>query len=133
MPDSVPPPVDRRRFLGAAAASAALAGPLTAARGADTPAKAPAGDGRPPVTDPQAPAGDARHAPRWEELFTLTVGNDAGDLCGKDQRVIRAAVDSVARMGGGTVKLLPGTWRLRNAVYLCPTCGSSAAARTRSW
>ena len=22
-------------------------------------------------------------------------------------------------MGGGTVKLLPGTWRLRNAVYLC--------------
>jgi len=25
----------------------------------------------------------------------------------------------VARMGGGTVKLLPGTFRFRNAVYLC--------------
>ena len=49
----------------------------------------------------------------------MTVGNDRGDLCGRDQRVIQAAVDTVARMGGGTGRLLPGTVRLRNAVYLC--------------
>jgi len=71
------------------------------------------------VTSPRATSGDAKHGPKWDELFTLTVGNDKGDLNGTDQRVIQAAVDTVARMGGGTVKLLPGTWRLRNAVYLC--------------
>ncbi|MBX9627097.1 MAG: right-handed parallel beta-helix repeat-containing protein [Gemmataceae bacterium] len=116
MPDPLPP-VDRRRFLGTASAGAALAGPLAFAR-ADAPAQATA-DGRPPVTDPRATSGDTRHAPKWDERFTLTVGNDAGDLCGKDQRVLQAAVDTVARMGGGTVKLFPGTWRLRNAVYMC--------------
>ena len=51
-------------------------------------------------------------------MFALTVGNSRADLNGTDQRVIQAAVDTVARMGGGTVKLLPGTFRLRNAVYL---------------
>ena len=32
--------------------------------------------------------------------------------------MLQAAVDYVARLGGGTVKILPGTFRLRNAVYL---------------
>src|SRR5262245_27437470 len=119
MPERDPRPVDRRRFLGAATASAAaLAAPVAqpAARAADEP---PRPDGRPPVTDPRATSGDARHGPAWDKRFTLTVGNDRGDLCGHDQRVIQAAVDTVARMGGGTVRLLPGTFRLRNAVYLC--------------
>ena len=31
---------------------------------------------------------------------------------------MQAAVDYVARLGGGTVEILPGTYRLRNAVYL---------------
>jgi len=116
MPERDPRSVDRRRFLGAATASAAaLAGP-PAARATDDP---PRPDRRPPVTDPRATSGDARHGPAWDERFTLTVGNDRGDLCGRDQRVIQAAVDTVARMGGGTVRLLPGTFRLRNAVYLC--------------
>ncbi len=116
MPDNEPA-LDRRRFLGTASATAALAGAV-AARAADEPAR-PAGEGRPPVTNPRATSGDARHGPKWDEMFTLTVGTDRGDLCGKDQRVIQAAVDTVARMGGGTVRLLPGTFRLRNAVYLC--------------
>ncbi|HVK12546.1 MAG TPA: right-handed parallel beta-helix repeat-containing protein, partial [Gemmataceae bacterium] len=76
-------------------------------------------DPRPPVTDPRATSGDQRHGPKWDEQFTLTVGPASGDLCGRDERVIQAAVDTVARMGGGTVRLLPGTFRLRNAVYLC--------------
>ena len=37
---------------------------------------------------------------------------------GSNEKVIQAAVDSVARWGGGTVKILPGTYRFRNAVYL---------------
>jgi hypothetical protein len=32
--------------------------------------------------------------------------------------VLQAAVDYVARLGGGTVQILPGTYRLRNAVHL---------------
>ena len=120
MPDpDTGPALDRRHFLGTASASAALAGSLAAARAADDRPLPASADGRPPVTNPRSTSGDLRHGPKWDESFTLTVGNDKGDLNGTDQRVIQAAVDTVARMGGGTVKLLPGTWRLRNAVYLC--------------
>ena len=112
-------PLDRRHFLGTASVSAALASSVTAAHAAADPTPSATSDGRPPVTNPRATSGDTKHGPKWDELFTLTVGNDRGDLCGRDQRVIQAAVDTVARMGGGTVKLLPGTFRLRNAVYLC--------------
>jgi hypothetical protein len=112
-------PLDRRHFLGTATLSAALAGATTPAHAAERSPPPATGDGRPPVTNPRASSGDTRHGPKWDEMFTLTVGNDKGDLCGKDQRVLQAAVDTVARMGGGTVKLLPGTFRLRNAVYLC--------------
>jgi parallel beta-helix repeat protein len=66
----------------------------------------------------RATDGDDRFEPNWEERFILTVGNKAGDLIGKDDRVLQAAVDYVARMGGGTVRLLPGTYTLRNAVFL---------------
>jgi len=40
------------------------------------------------------------------------------DLVGDTDRVIQAAVDYVARMGGGTVRVLPGTYRLRNSIFL---------------
>src|SRR5262249_21232577 len=111
-------PLDRRRFLGTASASAALAVSITTTGNADTPRPTDA-DARPPVTNPRATSGDLRHGPKWDELFTPTVGNANGDLNGTDQRVIQAAVDTVARTGGGTVRLLPDTFRLRNAVYLC--------------
>jgi len=109
---------DRRQFLGTAAAAAALAGPPALARATDAPARDWDTGGRPPVRS-RATSGDLRHAPTWDESFTVTVGNGKGDLNGADQRAIQAAVDTVVRMGGGTVRLLPGTWRLRNAVYLC--------------
>ncbi|MBN9119585.1 MAG: right-handed parallel beta-helix repeat-containing protein, partial [Planctomycetes bacterium] len=111
--------LDRRHFLGTASTSAALAGSLAVSYAADGPARPGAANGPPPVTNPRATSGDVRHGPKWDELFTLTVGNDKGDLSGQDQRVIQAAVDTVARMGGGTVRLLPGAFRLRNAVHLC--------------
>lgn len=76
------------------------------------------GDDRPPVTNPRMTDGDERFEPNWDERFTLTVGQDKGDLTGKDDRVLQAAVDYVARLGGGTVKILPGTYTLRCAVVL---------------
>jgi hypothetical protein len=39
-------------------------------------------------------------------------------LAGASDRVLQAAVDYVARLGGGTVKVLAGTYRLRNAIHL---------------
>jgi hypothetical protein len=119
MSDAERAALNRRQFLGTAAASGALAGPPTLTHATDAPARAAVPDGRPPVTNPRATSGDLRSSPRWDDSLTLTVGNDKGDLNGTDQRVIQAAVDTVARMGGGTVRLLPGAWRLRNAVYLC--------------
>ncbi|MBM4075348.1 MAG: hypothetical protein FJ267_06870, partial [Planctomycetes bacterium] len=39
-------------------------------------------------------------------------------MIGSGHKVIQAAVDYVARYGGGTVKILPGTYVLRGAVHL---------------
>jgi hypothetical protein len=75
-------------------------------------------DGHPPVTNPRATDGDERFEPNWEERLTLKVGTKSGDLVGNSDQVIQAAVDYVARLGGGTVQLLPGTFTLRNAVHL---------------
>ncbi len=75
-------------------------------------------DERPAVTSPRATDGDDRHEPNWDERITITVGQKKGDLVGKDNKVLQAAVDYVARLGGGTVKVLPGTYTLRSAIHL---------------
>lgn len=98
--------LDRRRFLGVAG------GLLGGALGA-----APAGAAEPATARPRATSGDAVE-PDWAERLTVTVGPEKADLVGTDHRVLQAAVDYVARLGGGTVRILPGTYRLRNAVYL---------------
>ena len=72
---------------------------------------------RPVVTVPQQTSGFAAVQPKWEETLTVTVGTKDADIVGNDQRAIQAAVDHVARLGGGTVRLLAGTYRLKNAVY----------------
>jgi hypothetical protein len=98
---------DRRHFLGTATsfvAAAAGTGWLRA-------------DEKPPAISPRATSGDA-FGPRWEQRLTVTVGPREADLIGKDDKVLQAAVDYVARLGGGTVRIQPGTYRLRNAVYL---------------
>jgi hypothetical protein len=56
--------------------------------------------------------------PDWKERLTVTVGPKNADLVGSDDKVLQAAVDYVARLGGGTVRVLPGIFKLRNAVYL---------------
>lgn len=73
---------------------------------------------RPAVTNPRATSGDTASEPNWDERLTVTVGPKDADLVGSTERVLQAAVDYAARLGGGTVHVLPGTYRLRNAVYL---------------
>lgn len=97
----------RRRFLAASAGFFAAANVLDAAA-----------EERPMVTDPRATSGDDAVEPNWQEKLTLTVGPKNADLVGESDRVLQAAVDYVARLGGGTVRILPGKYVLRNAVYL---------------
>jgi hypothetical protein len=100
------PGASRRRFLGVTAC--ALAAPVGRALRADD---------LPPITNPRSTSGDPVE-PKWDERLTISVGPDKADLVGTDDRVLQAAVDYMARMGGGTVRVLPGTYRLRNSVYL---------------
>jgi hypothetical protein len=70
-----------------------------------------------PVKSPRSTSGDPIE-PNWIQRLTLTVGPKEADLIGSTEKVVQAAVDSIARWGGGTVKILPGNYRFRNAVYL---------------
>jgi hypothetical protein len=99
--------LNRRAFLAAGSCSlAALAGRRISA-------------GEPvPVVNPRATSGDRVAEPKWDEMLTITVGPKDADLIGKTDRVIQAAVDYVAKLGGGTVQLAPGKYLLRNAVTL---------------
>jgi hypothetical protein len=100
--------VNRRGFFYAAGgflAAAGLKGTLRA-------------DSRPPVLEPRSTSGDKAHEPNWNERLTITVGPDKADLAGTSDKVVQAAVDYVARLGGGTVQILPGTYLFRNSVFL---------------
>src|SRR5579871_578929 len=48
----------------------------------------------------------------------VRVGISEGDLRGDDNRILQAAVDYVAGLGGGTVHVGPGRYRMRNALQL---------------
>ncbi len=100
----------RRAVLGATTA-------LVAGSALGDTAKDPTHPGGRPMAAPRATSGD-RAEPDWKERVNITVGPKKADIVGSTDRVIQAAVDLVTRMGGGTVHLLPGTYRLRNAVYL---------------
>ncbi len=105
-------PIHRRQFFGTSAAvmGAGIAGLL--------PTKFLQAESRPAVTNPKATDGDNLHEPNWDEKLTLSVGLKKGDLQGSTDRVLQAAVDYMARIGGGTVKILPGTYTFRNSVFL---------------
>ncbi len=106
--------MDRRQFFSAAgglAAASYLPGMLRAEERANR-------DGRPPVTVPRATSGDDVSEPDWDERLTVTVGPKKADLVGSTEKVLQAAVDYVTRFGGGTIHVLPGTYLLRNAIYL---------------
>ena len=48
----------------------------------------------------------------------IRVGIDQGDIRGADNRALQAAVDSLAALGGGTVRIGPGRYHMRNALTL---------------
>lgn len=57
---------------------------------------------------------------RRVRTLVLTVGQTQGDLRGSDDKAIQAGVDYLHRLGGGTLRILPGVYELRNAIYLHP-------------
>jgi parallel beta-helix repeat protein len=63
-------------------------------------------------------AGSPARADEAEEGPVIRVGIDDGDIRGGDQRAIQAAIEHVASLGGGTVRVGPGRYTLRNAVTL---------------
>jgi len=74
-------------------------------------------DDLPQNPNPRAIFGDSVE-PDWDQRLTVTVGPKKADLVGTTDRAIQAGVDYVARLGGGTVRVLPGTYRLRNSIFL---------------
>ncbi len=80
--------------------------------GQSEPGRSPAAAG-----NPRAIAGDPVE-PAWDERLTVTVGERDADIVGTTDRAIQAAVDYAGQRGGGTVQISPGTYRLRNAIYL---------------
>src|SRR2546426_3981591 len=71
----------------------------------------------PKNTNPRAIFGDSVE-PDWKQRLMITVGHEKADLVGTTDRAIQAAVDYLGRRGGGTVRVLPGAYRLRNSIFL---------------
>jgi hypothetical protein len=63
------------------------------------------------ATRAEPPAREVRRA-------EVRVGIDEGDIKGADNRALQAAVDQVAGLGGGTVRVGPGRYLMRNALVL---------------
>lgn len=72
----------------------------------------------PAVKQRRATDGDQRFEPDWDERISISVGMDRGDIVGSGDKALQAAIDYIAGKGGGTVRILPGTFTLRNALHL---------------
>ncbi len=75
--------------------------------------------GRPTETAPSA----HRQLPKamhgtMTDLPRITVGQRDTDLIGTDQRVLQAAVDYVAGLGGGIVEIGPGEFVMRDSLHV---------------
>lgn len=55
-----------------------------------------------------------------EKAPHITVGVTAADLIGSDNRVLQAAVDYVANLGGGLVEIGAGEYLMRDSLHLRP-------------
>lgn len=70
-----------------------------------------------------APGPDEAQLPRtmhsaMAEHPQVRVGQTEGDLVGQDHRVLQAAVDYVAGLGGGTVEVGPGVYTMYDSLHL---------------
>lgn len=59
------------------------------------------------------------HSP-MQSLPTIRVGLAEADLIGNDNRALQAAVDYIAGLGGGTVQIGPGEYRMNDSLHLRP-------------
>ena len=50
--------------------------------------------------------------------ITVSVGQKKGDFVGRTQMTLQAAVDYVARLGGGTVTIGHGVWEMGNSLFI---------------
>ena len=57
---------------------------------------------------------------RTPRQIILTVGQDKGDLQGKDDKIIQAGIEYLHRLGGGILQIYPGTYYMNNALHLRP-------------
>lgn len=57
---------------------------------------------------------------RTPRQLILTVGQDRGELQGKDDKIIQAGIEYLHRMGGGILQIYPGIYEMNNALYLRP-------------
>ena len=70
-----------------------------------------------------SPAPDEEQLPlamhsRMDERPQISVGQKDGDLVGRDNRVLQAAVDYISALGGGTVHIGPGTYLMNDSLHL---------------
>ncbi len=110
------PIVSRRLFLGWSAGVSAAAA-LAQAASADESVLLGGGAAR-TIPRPRATSGDKAVEPKWDERLTITVGPKDADIIGTSHKALQAAVNYVASLGGGTVKILPGEYKLRGSVWL---------------
>lgn len=74
-------------------------------------------DFSPPPDEEQLPK--VMHS-QMAELARITVGKTNADLVGGDNRVLQAAVDYVAALGGGLVEIGAGEYLMRDSLHLRP-------------
>ncbi len=72
-----------------------------------------------------SPAADERQLPtrmhsKMTELPVITVGQHDAALMGRDNRVLQAAVDFIAGLGGGVVRIGPGVYAMNDSLHLRP-------------
>ncbi|MCA9125824.1 MAG: right-handed parallel beta-helix repeat-containing protein [Planctomycetales bacterium] len=73
-----------------------------------------------------SPSPDERQLPlamhsQMDERPRIRVGVTSGDLTGSDNRVLQAAVEYVAALGGGTVEIGPGEYLMHDSLHLRPS------------
>jgi parallel beta-helix repeat protein len=79
---------------------------------------------------PAQPVTATNRPMRDRQTFVLTVGQTEGDLQGKDDKIVQAGIEYLNRLGGGTLRLLPGTYVLHNAIYLHPNVTLQGSGET---
>src|SRR5947209_18459423 len=72
-----------------------------------------------PPGDVQRQLPRAMHA-AMKDRPRVTVGVSEGDVRGADNRALQAAVDYVARLGGGVVEVAAGEYLMRDSLHLRP-------------